>query len=218
MRMSTMTKETLAFDEGFRARYPIIAGCDEVGRGCLAGPVVTAAVILPSNTDIEGVMDSKKIPKEKHEALARTIFDVALEVQFGIKEPKNIDKMNILQATKQAMKESVEKLHHTPDCLLIDGNDRQLFDTTIESRTVIKGDHHSLTIGAASILAKYVRDQIMITADKTYPGYGFSTNAGYGTAQHLEALKQLGITPIHRKTFQPIKKHLKTWKIIEEER
>lgn len=207
-----MTMETLAFDEALRKEYPIIAGCDEVGRGCLAGPVVTATVILPPNTDIEGVMDSKKIPKDKHEALARRIFDTAIEVQMGIKDPKEIDDINILQATKQAMRDSVNKLIHKPDLLLIDGNDKQLLGTDHTERTVIKGDNHSLTIAAASVMAKYIRDQIMHNADKDYPGYGFSTNAGYGTAQHIEALARLGITPLHRITFQPIKRNLNIWK------
>ena len=206
-----MTAETLAFDEELRKTYPMIAGCDEVGRGCLAGPVVTATVILPANTDIIGVMDSKKISKDKHEALARQIVKQAIEVQFGIKEPKEIDELNILQATKAAMRLSIEKLHHTPDLILIDGDKRQLLGTPHEEQTVIKGDAHSLTIGAASVLAKYVRDKIMKQADSTYPGYGFSTNAGYGTAQHIESLKRLGITPIHRKTFQPIKRNIDLW-------
>ena len=208
-----MTVDTLAFDEALRKKYPIIAGSDEVGRGCLAGPVVTATVILPPNTDIEGVMDSKKIPKEKHEALARIIFDTAIEVQMGIKEPHEIDDMNILQATKQAMRDAVNKLHHKPDLLLIDGNDKQLLGTEYEEQTVVKGDYHSLTIASASVIAKYVRDQIMHNADKDYPGYGFSTNAGYGTAKHIDALAQLGITPLHRKTFQPIKRNINKWKI-----
>lgn len=206
-----MTIETLAFDEALRKKYPLIAGCDEVGRGCLAGPVVTATVILPPNTDIIGVMDSKKIPKDKHEALARQIVEQAIEVQFGIQEPEDIDTINILQATKAAMRLSIEKLHHTPDLLLIDGNDKQLLGTKYSERTVVKGDAHSLTIGAASVLAKYMRDEIMKQADVTYPGYGFTTNAGYGTAQHIEALKRLGVTPIHRKTFQPIKRNIDIW-------
>lgn len=207
-----MTVETLAFDEALRKEYPMIAGCDEVGRGCLAGPVVTAAVILPPNTDIVGVMDSKKIPKDKHEDLARQIFDVAIEVQMGIKSPEEIDELNILQATKQAMRDSVNNLNNKPDLLLIDGNDKQLLGTEYAEQTVIKGDHHSLTIGAASVIAKYVRDQIMQNADKDYPGYGFSTNAGYGTAKHLSALAELGITPLHRKTFKPIVQNIGVWK------
>lgn len=207
-----MTVETLAFDEALRKEYPMIAGCDEVGRGCLAGPVVTAAVILPPNTDIVGVMDSKKIPKDKHEDLARQIFDVAIEVQMGIKSPEEIDDLNILQATKQAMRDSVNNLNNKPDLVLIDGNDKQLLGTEYAEQTVIKGDHHSLTIGAASVIAKYVRDQIMQNADKDYPGYGFSTNAGYGTAKHLSALAELGITPLHRKTFKPIVQNIGVWK------
>lgn len=206
-----MTLETLAYDDDLRLVYPTIVGCDEVGRGCLAGPIVTAAVILPKGIDIEGVKDSKKVRKDKHEELARKIFEVALEVQIGIRTPAEIDTMNILEADKSAMRESIEKLHIKPDLVLIDGDNKQLLSTKYPEKTLIKGDAKSLTIGAASIIAKYARDRLMQTYAQKYPGYGFETNAGYGTAQHIAALKRIGVTPIHRKTFEPIKTNRKLW-------
>lgn len=206
-----MSKETLAYDMKVREQYPIFVGCDEVGRGCLAGPIITAAVILPPNVDIPEVNDSKQIKKQEHEHLAHTIFDIATEVQLGIKSPYEIDQLNILEADKAAMTESIMALHVTPDLILIDGDMKQLLNTNYSEKTVIKGDSKSLTIGAASIIAKFVRDKIMTQYDSQYPGYGFATNAGYGTVQHRKALSSLGITPIHRKSFEPIKSHVKVW-------
>lgn len=206
-----MTKDTLEYDDALRNEYPIIVGCDEVGRGCLAGPIVTAAVILPYGVDIDGVKDSKKINKKNHEALARLIFEKSIEVQIGIKSPTEIDTLNILEADKEAMRDSIRKLHTIPDLVLIDGDNKQLLGTEYTEQTIIKGDAKSLTIGAASIIAKYARDLLMKSYAKQYPGYGFETNAGYGTAQHIAAIKRLGITPIHRLTFEPIKRNLDEW-------
>lgn len=206
-----MTKDTLEYDDALRNKYPIIVGCDEVGRGCLAGPIVTAAVILPYGVDIDGVKDSKKINKKNHEALARLIFEKSIEVQIGIKSPTEIDTLNILEADKEAMRDSIRKLHTIPDLVLIDGDNKQLLGTEYTEQTIIKGDAKSLTIGAASIIAKYARDLLMKSYAKQYPGYGFETNAGYGTAQHIAAIKRLGITPIHRLTFEPIKRNLDEW-------
>ncbi len=206
-----MTKDTLGYDDALRNEYPIIVGCDEVGRGCLAGPIVTAAVILPYGVDIDGVKDSKKINKKNHEALARLIFEKSIEVQIGIKSPTEIDTLNILEADKEAMRDSIRKLHTIPDLVLIDGDNKQLLGTEYTEQTIIKGDAKSLTIGAASIIAKYARDLLMKSYAKQYPGYGFETNAGYGTAQHIAAIKRLGITPIHRLTFEPIKRNLDEW-------
>jgi ribonuclease HII len=206
-----MTKETLEYDDALRTAYPIIVGCDEVGRGCLAGPIVTAAVILPYGVDIEGVKDSKKINKKNHEALARLIFEKAIEVQIGIKSSNEIDDMNILEADKEAMRDSIIKLHTIPDLILIDGDNKQLLGTEYPEQTIIKGDAKSLTIGAASIIAKYTRDRLMQKYALQYPGYGFETNAGYGTAQHIAAIKRLGITPVHRLTFEPIKRNQNNW-------
>lgn len=206
-----MTKDTLGYDDALRNEYPIIVGCDEVGRGCLAGPIVTAAVILPYGVDIDGVKDSKKINKKNHEALARLIFEKSIEVQIGIKSPTEIDTLNILEADKEAMRDSIRKLHTIPDLVLIDGDNKQLLGTEYTEQTIIKGDAKSLTIGAASIIAKYARDLLMKSYAKQYPGYGFETNAGYGTAQHIAAIKRLGITPIHRLTFEPIKRNIDEW-------
>lgn len=206
-----MSKETLAYDMNIRKQYPTFVGCDEVGRGCLAGPVVTAAVVLPPDVDIPGVTDSKKVKKTQHEQLAHAIFDAAIEVQLGIKSAAEIDELNILDADRAAMTDSINALHVVPDLILIDGDSKQLLNTQYPEKTVIKGDSKSLTIGSASIIAKYVRDRLMNQYDQQYPGYGFSTNAGYGTVQHREILASLGITPIHRKTFEPIKSHLDIW-------
>lgn len=207
-----MSAETLAYDEKLRLTHPIIVGCDEVGRGCLAGPVVTAAVILPAGIDIPGVMDSKKIKKSEHEKLARLVYETAIEVQIGIKDADVIDDVNILEADKLAMLDTINNLRTKPDLILIDGDSKQYLNTAYDEQVVIKGDATSLTIGAASILAKYIRDRIMANYDKKYPGYGFAKNAGYGTAQHRAALAKLGVTPIHRKTFEPIKSQGHLWK------
>lgn len=206
-----MTQETLQYDDQIRQTHPVLVGCDEVGRGCLAGPIVTAAVVLPAGVDIEGVMDSKKTRKCDHELLAHRIFDIALEIQMGVKSPAEIDKVGILEADREAMRDSINQLHVKPDMILIDGDRRQLLGTPYEERTLVKGDAHSLTIGAASIIAKYVRDRLMSDYDNQYPGYGFAKNAGYGTQQHRDALARLGITPIHRLTFEPIKSHINLW-------
>lgn len=206
-----MTVDTLAYDDNLRKKYPIIAGCDEVGRGCLAGPVVTAVVILPNGLDIDGVKDSKKINKKNHEALARLIFEKAIDVQIGMKSPSEIDTMNILEADKSAMRDSISKLHTRPDLILIDGDNKQLLGTEYQEQTIVKGDAKSLTIGAASIIAKYIRDRLMQDYAQIYTGYGFETNAGYGTAQHISAIERLGITPVHRLTFEPIKRNINKW-------
>lgn len=207
-----MSKETLEYDNIIRQQYPTIVGCDEVGRGCLAGPVITAAVILPPNTDLPEVGDSKKIKKADHAKLARLIYDVALEVRIGVRTAEEIDESNILEADKDAMRDTINELTITPDIVLIDGDNKQLLGTAYTEQTVVKGDNTSLTIGAASIVAKYMRDRLMQEYHHQYPEYGFDTNAGYGTVKHKSALERYGITPIHRKTFEPIKSHIGVWK------
>ncbi|WP_105128846.1 ribonuclease HII [Streptococcus suis] len=182
-----------------------IAGIDEVGRGPLAGPVVAAAVILPKGCKIRYLNDSKKIPKSKHEAIYQEVMERALAVGVGIKDAAVIDQVNIYEATKLAMLEALEKLSQKPDHLLIDA---MKLDTKIPQISIIKGDANSLSIAAASIVAKVTRDKMMADYDKEFSGYGFAKNAGYGTAEHLEGLNRLGITPIHRKTFEPIKSML----------
>ena len=180
----------------------LIAGVDEVGRGPLAGPVVAAAVILPENCKIPGLNDSKKIPKSKHHAIYQAVLDQALSVGIGIKDNQVIDQVNIYEATKLAMLEAIQELDPRPQHLLIDA---MRLDLPIPQTSIIKGDANSLSIAAASIVAKVTRDQMMEEFDCEYPGYDFTQNAGYGTANHLAGLDQLGVTPIHRRSFEPIK-------------
>ena len=180
----------------------LIAGVDEVGRGPLAGPVVAAAVILPENCKIPGLNDSKKIPKSKHHAIYQAVLDQALSVGIGIKDNQVIDQVNIYEATKLAMLEAIQELDPRPQHLLIDA---MRLDLPIPQTSIIKGDANSLSIAAASIVAKVTRDQMMEEFDKEYPGYDFAQNAGYGTAKHLAGLDQLGVTPIHRRSFEPVK-------------
>ncbi|HFI0634594.1 TPA: ribonuclease HII [Streptococcus suis] len=180
----------------------LIAGIDEVGRGPLAGPVVAAAVILPKGCKIRYLNDSKKIPKSKHEAIYQEVMEKAVAVGLGVKDATVIDQVNIYEATKLAMLEALGKLNQEPEHLLIDA---MKLDTPLPQTSIIKGDANSLSIAAASIVAKVTRDKMMADYDKEFAGYGFAKNAGYGTAEHLEGLNQLGITPIHRKSFEPIK-------------
>ena len=180
----------------------LIAGIDEVGRGPLAGPVVAAAVILPKGCKIRYLNDSKKIPKSKHEAIYNEIIEHAVAVGVGVKDAAVIDQVNIYEATKLAMLEALGQLVQEPEHLLIDA---MKLDTSIPQTSIIKGDANSLSIAAASIVAKVTRDRMMAVYDKEFSGYGFAKNAGYGTSEHLESLNKLGITPIHRKTFEPIK-------------
>lgn len=182
-----------------------IAGIDEVGRGPLAGPVVAAAVILPKGCKIRYLNDSKKIPKSKHEAIYQEVMERAVAVGVGVKDAAVIDQVNIYEATKLAMLEALGQLSREPEHLLIDA---MKLDTPIPQTSIIKGDANSLSIAAASIVAKVTRDKMMADYAKEFSGYGFAKNAGYGTAEHLEGLNKLGITPIHRKTFEPIKSML----------
>ncbi|HEM5271131.1 TPA: ribonuclease HII [Streptococcus suis] len=182
-----------------------IAGIDEVGRGPLAGPVVAAAVVLPKGCKIRYLNDSKKIPKSKHEAIYQEVMERAVAVGVGIKDAAVIDQVNIYEATKLAMLEALGQLSQELEHLLIDA---MKLDTPIPQTSIIKGDANSLSIAAASIVAKVTRDKMMADYDKEFAGYGFAKNAGYGTAEHLEGLNKLGITPIHRKTFEPIKSML----------
>lgn len=193
--------ETQLYQKG----VTMIAGIDEVGRGPLAGPVVAAAVILPQNSYIVGLDDSKKIPKAKHEKLYQEVLDKAVAVGIGMVSPEIIDEVNIYKASQLAMLEALKNLSHQPEHLLIDA---MTLDTPLSQTSLIKGDARSLSIAAASIVAKVTRDRLMASYDQLYPGYGFGKHAGYGTKAHLLALKTLGVTPIHRKTFEPIKSML----------
>ena len=193
----------LAYEKECYARgMELIAGVDEVGRGPLAGPVVAAAVILPKACKIPGLNDSKKIPKSKHKEIYEAVFQNAIAIGIGIKDNHVIDQVNIYEATKLAMMEAIGQLDPRPQHLLIDA---MKLDLPISQTSIIKGDANSLSIAAASIVAKVTRDQMMEEFDKEYPGYDFAQNAGYGTAKHLAGLDKLGVTPIHRRSFEPVK-------------
>ena len=180
----------------------LIAGVDEVGRGPLAGPVVAAAVILPKACKIPGLNDSKKIPKSKHKEIYEAVLQNAIAIGIGVKDNHVIDQVNIYEATKLAMMEAIGQLEPQPQHLLIDA---MRLDLPIPQTSIIKGDANSLSIAAASIVAKVTRDQMMEEFDREYPGYDFAQNAGYGTSNHLAGLDQLGVTPIHRRSFEPVK-------------
>ena len=193
----------LAYEKECYAReIELIAGVDEVGRGPLAGPVVAAAVILPKGCKISGLNDSKKIPKSKHKEIYEAVLQNAIAIGIGIKDNQVIDQVNIYEATKLAMMEAIGQLEPQPQHLLIDA---MKLDLPISQTSIIKGDANSLSIAAASIVAKVTRDQMMEEFDRKYPGYDFAQNAGYGTAKHLAGLDQLGVTPIHRRSFEPVK-------------
>ena len=188
--------------ELYKQGLTLIAGVDEVGRGPLAGPVVAAAVILPQNCKIKGLNDSKKIPKKKHLEIYQAVQDQALSIGIGITNNHVIDQVNIYEATKLAMQEAISQLSLQPEYLLIDA---MQLDLPISQISIIKGDANSLSIAAASIVAKVTRDELMKDYDQQFPGYDFTANAGYGTAKHLEGLKKIGVTPIHRTSFEPVK-------------
>ena len=196
-------EKMLAYEkELYTQGIDLIAGVDEVGRGPLAGPVVAAAVILPENCKIPGLNDSKKIPKSKHKEIYEAVLQNAIAIGIGIKDNQVIDQVNIYEATKLAMMEAIGQLEPQPQHLLIDA---MKLDLPIPQTSIIKGDANSLSIAAASIVAKVTRDQMMEEFDCEYPGYDFTQNAGYGTANHLAGLDKLGVTPIHRRSFEPVK-------------
>lgn len=190
--------ELFAYEREYEA-YAHICGIDEVGRGPLAGPVVACAVILPKDCDILYINDSKKLSEKKREALYEEIMVKAEAVGIGIVGPERIDEINILQATYEAMREAISKLDIQPDLLLNDAV--KIPGVDIPQVSIIKGDAKSASIGAASIVAKVTRDRMMVEYDSIFPEYGFAGNKGYGTAVHIEALKQHGPTPIHRRSF-----------------
>lgn len=179
-------------------KYDLIAGIDEVGRGPLAGPVVTCAVIMKKDSHIEGVTDSKKLSRKKMLKLKEEILEDAKAISYGYANPEKIDSLNIRQATLVAMKDALDNLEIRPDIVLIDA---ERIDTTIPQLNIVKGDLNEYAISCASILAKVRRDDIMINFSKIYKGYGFETNFGYGTKAHYEGLEKYGETPIHRQTF-----------------
>ncbi len=195
--MDELTYEREYFGRGYAA----VAGVDEVGRGPLAGPVVCAAVILPLAEEkrIRGIDDSKKLSKKKREALAALIRETAVACSVAEVDERTIDEINILQATRLGMKRAVEGLAVPPDFVLTDGN--MTLDIACPQRSIVKGDALVCSIGAASILAKVYRDALMEEYAKLYPWYGFERNAGYGTREHINAIKEGGICKIHRRTF-----------------
>jgi len=184
--------------------YKIVAGIDEAGRGPLAGPVVAATVVFSKNDDLEDLDDSKKLSPKRREKL----FPIIQEMPYGVAVvgQEIIDEINILQATRLAMKQAVEKLIMNPDILLVDGN--QKIDSPIEQWTIVKGDAKSLSIAAASILAKVTRDRIMEEYHHQYPKYEFSKHKGYGTQRHRDLIARHGPCPIHRKTFRGVSEYI----------
>ena len=179
----------------------LIAGVDEVGRGPLIGPVVAAAVILPKNYKLEGLTDSKKLSEKKREYFYEIIKKDALAIGIGIIDEKRIDEINIYEATKEAMYEAINNLEIKPEHILIDAMPLNL---DIPTTSIIKGDLLSITISAASVIAKVTRDHMLYEMDKEYPMYDLKNNKGYGTKKHLEAIKQYGITKYHRLSYKPV--------------
>lgn len=192
------TKKLWEYENTYSS-YANICGIDEVGRGPLAGPVVAGAVILPKDCDILYINDSKKLTAQKREELYHVIMEKAVAVGIGIISPQRIDEINILQATYEAMRQAIQKMEVSPDILLNDAVTIPHVD--IKQVPIIKGDAKSISIGAASIVAKVTRDKMMEEYDKLMPEYGFASHKGYGSAMHIEAIKQYGPSPIHRASF-----------------
>lgn len=203
-KIEALEKEKARIEELWKyereyASYGYICGIDEVGRGPLAGPVVAGAVILPKDCDILYINDSKKLSEKKREELFEVIMEKALAVGLGYAAPERIDEINILQATYEAMRQAISNLKISPDILLNDAV--TIPGIEYKQIPIIKGDAKSISIGAASIIAKVTRDRLMVDYDSIYPEYGFASNKGYGASAHIDALKKYGPTPIHRKSF-----------------
>ena len=194
--------EKKAFQKGFSK----IAGIDEAGRGPLAGPVVSAAVIIPISLQIPGISDSKKLSPQKRDYLYEKIYDFSVSVGIGIVDPLEIDRINILQAALLSMAMAVENLAPQPDCLLIDGT--FLISSTLPQEAIPKGDALSASIAAASIVAKVTRDRLMERYHQDYPQFEFSKHKGYPTKAHKQAIQKFGCCPIHRRTFKGVKEYL----------
>jgi len=198
----TLVQEKLCWAQGYR----LVAGIDEVGRGALAGPVAAGAVILPSAIDavcLDGVRDSKLLTPKRRETLSADIRRVALGISVGFVPPQVIDRLGIGRATRLAMKLTVAQLLPPPDALLIDYF--RLPEVPLPQTGVVDGDRCCLSIASASIIAKVARDRLMVRFDRVYPGYGLARSKGYGTAEHLECLHRLGLSPIHRRSFKPVR-------------
>ncbi len=191
---------TYEFENGFKAKgYSVVCGIDEAGRGPLAGPVFAAAVILPDGLEDIGLNDSKKLTEKKRDLLFDIIKEKAVAYGIGSASEKEIDEINILNATFLAMKRAVEALGVTPDLALVDGNRKP--KTGIPEETIVKGDAKCISIAAASVLAKVSRDRYLLELDKQYPEYQFAKHKGYPTALHYEMIKKYGISPVHRLSF-----------------
>ena len=203
IQVPTVEEEMALLKQG----YCFIAGLDEAGRGCLAGPVVAAAVILPLEEDylsfFAGVRDSKQLLPHARESLYQVIMQHAVAVAVGFGSVALIDERNILQATKYAMRASIAQLSTAPQALLLDA--LMLSDISLPQRSIIKGDTSCLSIAAASIVAKVTRDRLMVQLHELYPAYGFAQHKGYGTEAHLAALHEHGACPIHRRSFAPVR-------------
>lgn len=200
-------QDLLSFEkELYEEGIEYIAGVDEVGRGPLIGPVVAAAVILPKNYKLEGLTDSKKLSEKKRNKFYEIINHDAIAIGIGVMSEKVIDEVNIYEATKLAMKEAINKLKVKPEHILIDA---MPLDLDIPTTSIIKGDAKSLSIAAASVIAKVTRDSMMYELDKKYPMYGFASHKGYPTKKHVEALKEYGLIEGYRKTFSPVKEMIK---------
>ena len=202
MELDLWLFEKKAFQKGFSK----IAGIDEAGRGPLAGPVVSAAVIIPNSLQISGISDSKKLTPKKRDYLYEKIYDLAVSVGIGIVDPFEIDRINILQAALLSMAMAVENLAPQPDCLLIDGT--FLISSALPQEAIPKGDALSVSIAAASIVAKVTRDRLMERYHQDYPQFGFSKHKGYPTKAHKEAIRKFGCCLIHRKSFRGVKEYL----------
>jgi ribonuclease HII len=211
-RLDRQAAAQAAFRQRFRyeeelwqqgCRY--VAGMDEVGRGPLAGPVVTCAVILRPDFDLVGVTDSKQLTRHEREQLYLQIVNEAVEVSIAVNDREAIDRLNIYAATQDAMIRAVNNLHHRPDHLIVDAVPLKI---AIPQTTLIKGDQKSISVAAASIVAKEYRDHLMRDYDRVYPGYGLAENMGYGTKEHLAGLAAHGATPIHRRSFRPVQDYL----------
>ena len=190
--------DLLAFEkELYKEGITLIAGVDEVGRGPLCGPVVACACILPKNYSLEGLNDSKKLSEKKRDKLYEILIKDTI-YGIGVVSPQRIDEINILEASKEAMKIALSNLSKKPEHVLIDA---VKLDIDIPSTSIIKGDAKSISIGAASIVAKVTRDRLMAEYDKILPQYGFASNKGYGSAEHIKALQEVGPSPIHRASF-----------------
>ena len=199
--------DLLSFEkELYKSGVNLIAGVDEVGRGPLIGPVVAAAVILPKNYMLEGLNDSKKLSEKKRDEFYKIINRDAISIGIGIIDEKKIDEVNIYEATKLAMKSAIDKLSVKPEHVLIDAMPLEL---EMPSTSIIKGDAKSISIAAASVIAKVTRDSMMYELDKKYPMYGFGNHKGYPTKKHIEAINEYGLIDGYRKTYAPIKDMLK---------